>query len=293
MRRLGFTASAEAADEYRLDDGLKELGIGLQPSRQHSLAWLNRFTIHPGHETITAVNLAFGGGLLANNIPNGTPVTALVWLDGNQDGLPDHDPVLAMATGTVANSGSNTFSSFPLLPPLTLQPGDIIFAGAIVNYTGMPQVAAIDTDGTDEPPTYPPNNHSFIAANWATAPAPLTPLDPNHLAWADLPVALVRNALFGGNSDGNWMICLDATGPGGTPIPVVMPVVLDLGSVDPGSSVTGAVTLLNAGTAAWDIRQYVPTPNPMPAAFQVLDGTCSPLPYSLVPGASCDLAVVF
>lgn len=233
---LGFAAGAEAANEYRLDDGVKELGIGLQPSRQYSLAWLNRFVIRSGYETITAVNVAFGGSLLASNIPNGTPVAVHVWLDSNLDGLPDHDPVLATATGFVANSGTNTFNSYALLQPLTFQAGDIIFAGAIVAYTGMPQVAAIDTDGTDEPPTYPPNDHSFIAANWATPPAPLTPIDPNHLAWADLPVATVRAALFGGTSDGNWMIRLDATGTAGTPLPVVSPTTLDLGSVDPGAA---------------------------------------------------------
>lgn len=290
---LGFAAGAEAANEYRLDDGVKELGIGLQPSRQYSLAWLNRFVIRSGYETITAVNVAFGGSLLASNIPNGTPVAVHVWLDSNFDGLPDHDPVLATATGFVANSGTNTFNSYALLQPLTFQAGDIIFAGAIVAYTGMPQVAAIDTGGTDEPPTYPPNDHSFIAANWATPPAPLTPIDPNHLAWADLPVATVRAALFGGTSDGNWMIRLDATGTPGTPLPVVSPTTLDLGSVDPGSSASGIVSLFNAGTAAWHIQLYAPTPSPMPPAFQVLDGTCGPVPHQLAPGAGCNLDVVF
>ena len=278
---------ARASDEYRLDDGVKESGIGLHPASDYSIAWLNRFVIQPGHETIHSVNVVFGGGIASTNIPNGSPVTVFILYDTQQDGVPDHDVLLAQASGVVANSGNNAFNRYALTSPLPLQAGDVIFAGAIVTYSGEPSVASIDRDGTDDATPYPPNDHSFLASNWR---APIAAVDPTHLAWADTPVATVRTALYGGTGDGNWMIRLDASAPG-APLPVLTPTAFDFGDIDIGSTATTQVNLRNAGTATWHILLHVLTPPSSP--FQVLDGTCGPVPRQLVPGQACDLDVVF
>ena len=48
-----------ASDDYRLDDGVKESGIGVQGAGAHSIAWLNRFVVQ-----------AAVGNLLRNALEN-------------------------------------------------------------------------------------------------------------------------------------------------------------------------------------------------------------------------------
>jgi len=120
----------------------------------------------------------------------------------------------------------------------------------------------------------------------------VTPVDPAHLAWANQPVASVRNALYGGNSDGTWMIRLNASAAG-APLPVVVPSAIDMGNIDIGTSSTATINLSNAGTAAWQVLTYVPTPNPMPAVFTIFPGTCGVPPFQIAPGSNCDIDVVF
>ena len=209
-----ISQTAHALDEYRLDDGVKESGVGFGTGgASKSFAWLNHFTAKAGAEVITEIRIAFGGGLLQNNIPNGTPVTLYIWGDFNQDTNPDDAFVIASVSGVVANSGSNTFNTYALTTPVTFNPGDSFFAGAIINYTDSSntiRVGSLDHDGTDSIPFFLPNNHSWIAGS-----ANGIAVDPNNLALAQLPVDTVRNEIFGGNGDGTWMIRLNATSPTG------------------------------------------------------------------------------
>lgn len=202
-------ANALAMDEYRLDDGVKELGVGIAPPApapfDTSLAWLNAFTITPGAETITDMRISFGGGLLANNnIPNGTPVSLFIWGDTNQDGDPSDAYVIDSFPGVITSSGLNTPTTYALPLPLTLTVGERFFAGAIVNYAGDYQVASLDTDGNDDVILYPPNLHSWIAGSNNGVV-----VDPTNLAGAQLPVAPTAVAP-GLGIDGNWMIRLNA-----------------------------------------------------------------------------------
>lgn len=280
-------AAADAIDEYRLDDGVKEIGIGIQATGSNSIAWLNRFVVSAGNETVTAVRLAFGADPLASdNIPDGTPVTVHLWYDFNQDGDPGDAVVLASGQGVVANSGTNAFNTVPLALPVTLAAGEIVFAGAIVDYQGQFRVAGIDADGTDSIPPYPPNDHAFLAgSNNGMA------VDPTALALAQFPVAPVRSALFGGNGDGTWLVRLNAHGVA-APLPVVTPPTLDMGAVDiDASSPPRTVSLTNAGTGLWQVLALLPSP--LPDGFQSLPGTCGLPPFALAPGQACDLQVVF
>ncbi|MCA9275186.1 MAG: hypothetical protein KDA29_04095 [Phycisphaerales bacterium] len=200
-------AHAQAMYDYRIDDGVKEQGIGIQSTGLNAIAWLNRFVVEPTGAPLTDIGLAFGGGLTSsNNIPNGTLVSVYIWADPNQDGQPDDAVVLGTGSGLIDHSGLNQFNNYTLNSPVALLPGDIFFAGAIVEYNGQQLVASIDTDGTDDIPNYLPMNHSWIAGS-----ANGTGVDPNFLNLAQLPVASVSSAIFGGNGDGTWMIRVNLT----------------------------------------------------------------------------------
>ncbi len=202
-----FTTTAMATDEYRLDDGVKETGIGIQSAGNNSFAWLNTFTAQAGDENITSVNLSFGSGLLGSNISNGTPVTVYIWGDFNQDGNPNDAFLMESGNGLVQGSGTNAFTSYALTNPVSFVPGTTFFAGAIVNYTGQREVASLDTDGTDDFINYPAQNHSWIAGG-----SNGSVVDPAFLGFAQIPLDSVSNAIFQGNDDATWMIRLNANG---------------------------------------------------------------------------------
>lgn len=279
--------AAIAIDEYRLDDGIKELGIGVQSPNTNSFAWLNRFVVQPNHETITAVRLAFGGGPAQTNIANGQPVTVYLWDDVNQDGDPSDAWVLASATGVVQGSGTNAYTTIAFSPPVTLTLGRIFFAGAIINYNGQVLVGSLDVDGTDDVQPWPAAFHSFVASSDNG-----TPVNPNGLALAQGPVASVSSAIFGGSDDATWMIRLNAPPPNTAQLDID-PNPLDFGMVSVGT-VFGPVLvkLENIGTANLDIAAItgIPLPffSPPPAGPM-----CPSPPFSLLPHEFCTLHYSF
>lgn len=277
-----MTLPAAAIDEYRLDDGAKERGVGIQATGNNSFAWLTRFVVMPGRETITGIRIAFGGGPLQTNLLDGTPVSLYIWGDSNQDGDPSDAFVLGQAHGTVAGAGSNALNTYPLLTPVTLTPGYIFYAGAIVNYAGQRLAGSRDDDGTDAIPSYPPNFHSFMAGD-ATGAA----VDPNALDQAQLPVQLTATAL---GTDGNWLIRANALVTG--PALGIQPNPLDFGNVATGSfSGVRFVTLTSIGTSAVTVSLIDMPPG---STFHVAaGGTCPTPPFSLPPGQDCMLAYQF
>ena len=199
------TPGVLAIDEYRLDDGVKERGWGIQSGGSNSIAWLNTFTAQQGAETITDIRVVFGSGILGNNIPNGTPVDLYIWGDFNQDGSPDDAFVLDSTSGVVQGSGTNAFATYTLNNSITFNAGDTFFAGAIINYTGQFEVASIDEDGTDSIPNYPAMDHSWISGS-----ANGVAIDPNNLDSSQFGLERVSDALYGGAADATWMIRLNA-----------------------------------------------------------------------------------
>lgn len=199
---LACVGEVLGVDEYRIDDGVPEQNMGLSGGGNGSreIAWLNRFVIQPGDETITHINVAFG------NIPNGNIATAYLWYDTNQDGDPSDAFWLAAQTDLVQNAtpvNPAGWMSFDITDT-TLIPGDIIYAGVIMEITPNEQPARIDRDGNDQPViTYPPNDHSFIAGDTVNQ------IQPNAMGLAQLPVVEVATA-FG--FDGTWLIRLDTLG---------------------------------------------------------------------------------
>ena len=282
-----WAPAAAAMDEYRLDDGVKEMGIGIQSTGSNSIAWLNHFTVLPGFDTLTGVRLAFGGSVAAgNNIPNGTPVTVYLWGDFNQDGDPSDAFVIASINDVVAGTGLNTPTLYTFQTPVTLPVGDSFFAGAIISYSGQLLVASLDRDGTDSIPVYPPNFHSWIAGS-----ANGTAVDPNALNLAQIPVDLVAQAIFGGTDDGTWIVRLDAVSSTGTPALTLAPPDLDFGEVDKGAiSPNQSLVLLNSGTAILNVTQILLPPPPF---VEAPGRICPPTPFPLAPGASCSIDYAF
>ncbi|MCB1560990.1 MAG: choice-of-anchor D domain-containing protein [Xanthomonadales bacterium] len=277
-----------AVDEYRLDDGIKEQGIGIQASSpvSFSMAWLNHFVVTSGNETITGVNISFGGGLTANNIANGSSLTVYLWGDGNGDGDPSDASVLRSVTDVVAGSGTNTRTTYTFINPITLPVGTSIFAGAIINYPSQVLVASIDTDGSDSIPQYPPS-----ASSWIAGSSNGSPVMPGSLATAQLPVARVSNAIFGGVKDGTWIIRMNAATTSGTPLLTVTPDPLDFGQTNVGAVVGPATLQLeNIGTADLNVSQIDPIPLPF---NDIGTGTCTMPPFVLIPGDSCTLELEF
>jgi len=277
--------AVRAIDEYRLDDGVKEIGIGVQSTGSNSFAWLNRFVVQPGLETISAVRVVYGGGALQTNIGNGQPLTLYVWADPNQDGDPSDAFVLASVPGTVDFTGTNAFNTYTLPAPLTLTAGQIIFAGGIVNYSGQVLVGSLDRDGTDSIPPYLPNDQSFVASSGNGVP-----VNPGALNLAQLPVASVRSAIFAGNDDATWMIRLNALVTGAAVLSIT-PNPIDFGLVDVGT-IAGprSATLTSGGTLTLSVFS-IGAPG---APFQnAPGGTCPATPFLLPPGLDCTVVFDF
>lgn len=231
---LVLAVPAFAIDEYRWDDNSGNSGWGVQTTQpDRSFAWLNHFVIQPPvpvpmpqPQTITAIRVAFGGPPSSVPIPNGTPVSLYLWADTNGDATPYNgaglgEPVLRTTTGVVANTGTNLFNTYAI-PPITLQPGTSIFAGAIINDdTGPHTVGRLDEHGLiGLPPVQSPFNKSWVAisAGDYAAGTGAPPVDPFDLSAAQVPPDLVSSAfplpspgVTGASGDGWWMIRLNAT----------------------------------------------------------------------------------
>lgn len=295
-----FSLPALAVDEYRLDDGVKDSAWGASGgSGDISFAWLNRFTVEAGKETITGLRLAFGGDGSNTNVANGTTVNLYLWADPNQDSDPSDALVIASWTGQVANTGSNTLNTYPLPAPATLTVGDSFFAGAIINglaNTAFPndvRVGALDEDGNDSIPDYPPAMHSWVAASNQGIP-----VDPGDLDGAIVPVDRVSNTFplptcQGCSGDGTWLIRVNAEDPTGIPQLTVSPDSLNFGVERVfGLSAEMATTLENTGTATVEVTAIDPVTTPF-FFNSFAGGACPSVPFTLIPGATCTLNYSF
>ncbi len=124
-----------------LDDDGAEGVFGIAGGTARQFLWFNRFA-HPGPFTLEEIWVLFPSGL---DVPVDGDVQLAVYLD------PDGDPATGaqlLATyddATIQVADGDTFSVYPLAPPLTiLDPGDVLIG--VVNRYFMPG---------DPPPTLP------------------------------------------------------------------------------------------------------------------------------------------
>ena len=136
-------AGRSADHRYRLDDGSGENSIGL--TNGGSFAWLTRYTIQPNDTLITHIEVAFG----TPTSINGLPVTAYLWSDPNNDGIPDDARVLSSASGVIQGANESVpilnphFVTFDI-PDVAFAAGQNFFVGVIVQHLPGQFPAAID-----------------------------------------------------------------------------------------------------------------------------------------------------
>jgi len=185
-------AQANAADEYRVDDGTAETNVGVgEPP--FGLACLNHFIAQPGALTIGSLSITWG------LVPDNTPATLLVYRDPNQDGNPiDADWIYGGGITTSSTSG-NDFVTYNFTPQ-TFAPGESFFVGFWLQQpSGGWGPAAFDTDI--------PQGESWLVISFQN-------FFINELGLNALPPTRVENV--NGLGPGNWMIRANAVpAPGG------------------------------------------------------------------------------
>jgi len=204
---LVLLAPGGASAAYILDDGTAESTVG---TANAAIYWLNAFQVLPGQDSITSLDIAFGGDTsmdidLAFGVGpgDGTPVTAYLWGDPDNDGNPDDAFVLASVMGTIQNSNTNTFIRFTFDDPVNVgNIGEYFFAGFFVDQIG----AGGDTGTTEgqnyavgQDTTLPPAGRSWYS-RFDFAP------DPNRLGSG---LQFGKSAEFG--LDGNFLIRANST----------------------------------------------------------------------------------
>jgi hypothetical protein len=181
-----------------LDDGESDFGLGLVPGGD--LLIMNRV---PCGQTITEIQVAFGATFVPTPVPDGTAVRLAVWDDVDADGIPVNAVLLTEFTGVVSGSGTDTFASFPVNPPVT-GTGEMWVGVSVVHLAGE-SVATADEDYWD---------NSGGIQSWFAFDTSATPLD-----FSDL--STLPNGPFVAESFGTyaWMLrgVVDS-GPLGTPV---------------------------------------------------------------------------
>ncbi|RJP32533.1 MAG: hypothetical protein C4547_13705 [Phycisphaerales bacterium] len=115
------------ADEYSHDDGSSEDAIGLTAGGV--IAWLTRFEVTEGNQTINEIAVAFGtpGCTAPPCGENGRPFGAGIWSDPNQDGSPVDGAFLAQTTGLQENVDTDTFQRIAIPQTDLGEVGDFFF----------------------------------------------------------------------------------------------------------------------------------------------------------------------
>ena len=148
-------------ETYALDDGTLEASLGI--GAPADVVWLNHFTVQPGMETVTFVDIVYSHSLI-----EGRPLTIYLWSDPDGNGSPADATVLASAATTVVSPGATSFNPVYLGDTYVGPAGTSFFVGAfLTDDVGFMYPITRDTDA--------PQGESWLAA--ALSPATLNPND--------------------------------------------------------------------------------------------------------------------
>ncbi|MCP3903961.1 MAG: hypothetical protein GY715_10040 [Planctomycetes bacterium] len=173
----------ELSQTYLWDDGTKDQNIGFVSPVV--MGWLNHFTVQPGSEWISAIEIAWG-----NTVTN-QPATLYVWSDPNGDGdIPDAQ-VLASVDTVTQNVNTNIFNVEPIVPTFVGPAGTSFFVGVIFDDMFNTAPAAVDTSEPDGE-MFLFDGFGFIDPNDLTSGGAVTPIQ--NPGWD----AMVRAAGFDG-----------------------------------------------------------------------------------------------
>jgi len=218
-----------------IDDGTAEDAVGL--TLGGDVIALNEFTVIPGAETITDIQIAWGTPAFPDPSLNGLSYTAILWSDDSGTGNPANGTtVLATAPGTISMQGTDTFLTSDIPDTTVTTPN--FYVGFIVTHAGGQFPAAFDESN-------PIFNRSFIAGDSAPGSGDIDDLNNN-----ELPVAPIESfGLFG-----NWLIRANASGGGGGDITLTAKLRRQTGRILvalewTGTDDSGTVNILRDGVA--------------------------------------------
>lgn len=105
-------------DRYTPGDGSAEASVG--SGSPGEVAWMQRFDAVGGEDVLTSISTLFGSPLDPSAVPDGSPATAYVWSDPNQDGDPGDAVLLAAVPTTVSGVNADAWSTVVLPSPVTV-----------------------------------------------------------------------------------------------------------------------------------------------------------------------------
>jgi len=155
-----------ATMSYAYDDGTAESVLTIIPPVWDT-AWLQRFTVQPGGEWVSAIQVVWG-----DTYP-GLPAKAVLWADPDGDGDPTDAQVLVAVDTETANVSSNVYNTIEIPPTYVGTAGTSFFVGMF--YSAVYGSAPIALDHTE-----PSSGEAWFALN------DLGTLDLNDLAALNL-----------------------------------------------------------------------------------------------------------
>ena len=186
---------------YMIDDGTAEDAVGFGNGVQNFEAlWFNQFDVIPGQTLISTVSVAWGTPNFPDPAMDGTPVTIGVWSDPNGDGNPSDAALLGQVSGTIQNSGTDTFVDYTLSPAVDVGAFSSFFVGDMTPMNNGPEQFF---QGLDE-------NSTLHRQSWVAGMSDGSAVDFENPGNNDL-VGLIDD--FG--LPGNWLIRANAGGGGG------------------------------------------------------------------------------
>jgi len=179
----GIPDECQLEDPYRYAVGDGQMNGSLGSLQQH-VAWMTRYTVLPGREVITDVELAWG------TLPTGYPVNLCLWSDPNGDGDPDDAVLLMSHVAHAIYPQTGIVVSVDIPDTHVGSPRDSFFIGAYGTFSPYPThyPGALDEDT------------GAYESWWITSD---TPIDPNDLTRG----AIVDYGPLGSYCpcDGDWM----------------------------------------------------------------------------------------
>jgi hypothetical protein len=136
---------------YMIDDGTAENSVAWGNGSQNDEAlWFNQFDVIPGQTMISTVSVAWGTPNFPDPSMDGTPITIGIWSDPNGDGNPSDAVLLGQVSGTIQNSGTDTFIDYTLSPPVDVSAFTSFFVGDMTPMNNGPEhfFQGIDQDST-------------------------------------------------------------------------------------------------------------------------------------------------
>jgi hypothetical protein len=142
---FGWGVDTHASVSYAVDDGSSEIAYGLFSARGD--VWFAQgFTQQPGAGTIVSIDIAYGSPAVAgtgNSLPNGTPLTVLLYNDPTNDLNPGDAVLLTSVDTTVQGVDADTFISVAI--PHTVVNGDF-FVAALFKDISNQYAIGVDVD---------------------------------------------------------------------------------------------------------------------------------------------------